>query len=295
MFSPFPLKSIPCRHAFSLRIKNLLPAIIVIVSMSVAAYWVFLVPIFQEPNEERHADYVLSLYSKGRLIRAEEAPLAFCSHPFVAYLIKATDCQGVEFSNYIKMPANYGTREFFQNIDKEAPDDRICKQVSTNPFVVAICPVGYYALTALWLGLLSHINGHLSFLIFAGRFFSVILLGCGLVISYSVMRQLRLSEGRALIVIAAIGFFPMVTMVGSYIHPDNLTFVAVSACWYFALRWRNRVLNCVESSLANSDLAFGFRDSSVEVALTKNWDLWSLAAALAVLSLTKYPLFGALE
>lgn len=147
--------------------------------MSLASYWVFLVPIFQEPDEDYHADYVFSLYSRKRLILGREASIAAVSHPFIPYLLKATNGQAVKFAAFATMPKSYGTREFFQSIDRHAPDNEICAHVHTNPFVVAMYPIGYYALTALWLGLLSNLNHNLSFLFFAARVLSVILLTGG--------------------------------------------------------------------------------------------------------------------
>jgi hypothetical protein len=252
-----------------------LPLIIILGAMLLATYWVFLVPIFQEPDEDRHADYIFSLYSRGRIIQAKEAPLVGCSHPFISYLLKMTNGQAVKFSASIKMPPDYGTAKFFNRININAPDERVCAQNITNPFVVAMYPIAYYALTASYLKLISYLDNDLTFLFFAGRFLSVILLGCGLTFAYLSMRELGLSYTKSLLILTAIGFFPMVTMVGSYLQPDNLTFVVVNACFFFALRWRNITLQ---------------RPVGL-YSVYKDWIIWSLAGSLTLLSLIKYQFF----
>jgi hypothetical protein len=252
-----------------------LPLIVIFCSLLLSSYWVYLIPMLQAPDEEHHADYVFTLFTKGRLIRAKEAPLVGCSHPFVRHLITATNEMAVKNSTYIKMPEYYGTPQFFNYIDHNVPNKDACERTATNPFVVAMYPFLYYALTAIYLSLLSHINNNLSFLFFAARFLSVILLGCGLTLAYLIMRELKLSNIKSLLLLAAIGFFPMVTMVGSYIQPDNLTFVAVNACLFFALRWRNIMS----------------QRPMISYTIHKDRVLWWLAASIAVLSLTKYQFF----
>jgi hypothetical protein len=202
--------------------------------MLLASYWVCLVPIFQSPDEDYHFDYVLSLLAKKRLITGSEAPVAATSHPDIFYLM--TEGQALKFTSFAKVPKGYGTVQFFKSIDDHAP--RLNTITHTNPVYLAINPLGYYVLTALWLGLFSQISQKLIFLFFAGRFLSVILLGCGLYLSYLVMKELKLSYLKSLLVLAAISFFPMVTMVGSYYQPDNFTFVVVSISFLLALRWR---------------------------------------------------------
>lgn len=234
--------------------------------MALAAYWVFLVPMLQAPDEDCHADYAFTLYSKKKLIQGAEAPLAGCSHPYVKHLFEQTNGQAIKVTAFGKLPAAYGTKEFFQDLDLNTPAEQICLQTKTNPVLMSINPVGYYALLAAWLNLLSCFNNHLTFLFFSARLFSVILLGCGLAFSYLSMRELGLSYLRASLTLMAIAFFPMVTFVGSYIQPDNLSFALVSACFWLSLRWRNKFTDKVP---------------------------WLLALTMALLLLTKYQFFFA--
>jgi len=217
-----------------------MPVGIILVAMLLALYWVFAVPIFQSPDEEVHADYVFSIYSKGRLILGRDGPTSALSHPFIFYLLDATQAQRAYHRSFVKMPADYGTSKFFAKINHNQPDMRSYKNISGFPLTAVSYPFGYYALTAIWLGLLSHLDRSIVFLFFSARIFSVILLGGGLTLSYLIMRELLLPQWQSLLVLAAIGFFPLVSFVGSYIQPDNLSFFSVSLCLYLALLWRNR-------------------------------------------------------
>lgn len=105
------------------------PAIIIFVAMLLASYWVFLMPIFQSPDEDYHADYLFRLYSAGRLVRGNEAPLAACSHPFVIYLLKATNGQAVKYNQVAKMPEGYGTKEFFKSLTQK-------HQIAGRPYIL---------------------------------------------------------------------------------------------------------------------------------------------------------------
>src|SRR5712692_10311228 len=69
---------------------------ILIVAGSLAAYRVFLVPILQSPDEEKHLDYTLNIYSAGRPYTAPEpyrkwntSPAGY--HVFTWYLMKETN------------------------------------------------------------------------------------------------------------------------------------------------------------------------------------------------------------
>jgi len=249
-----------------------LPALIISGAVLLASYWVFLVPIFQEPDEDYHADYVFSLYSRGGLIRGKDGPIVACSHPYIAYLLIALNARPIKYSDYVKVSPDYGTVKFYRSIDRNAPDNRVCAAVKTTPYVVAMYPVGYYALAALWLNLVSHISNKLTFLFFAGRFLSVFFFACGLALSYLIMREQKLSYVNSVLILAAIAFFPMATMVGSYIQPDNLCFVLVSLSLLLALRWRNTVLQ---------------KDLSAKAGKTNDRIIYLLSVSLAGLLITK--------
>jgi hypothetical protein len=223
--------------------------------MLLATYWVFLIPVFQAPDEDCHLDYLFSLYSKQKLFRAIDGPMVGCSHPYVRYLFDATNAQAVKIISTAQLPVGYGTKNFFQSIDANAPTEQIILQCKTNPSDVVIYPFVYYALAASWLKLLSYFNNHLTFLFFSARFLSVIFFGCGLTFSYLTMLELGLSKLKACLSLIAIAFFPMVIFVASYIQPDNLSFAVISICFYIALRWRNSATNSELISNSNGTVS----------------------------------------
>ncbi len=259
--------------------------------MLLASYWVFLVPIFQSPDEDCHADYLFSLYSKQRLFKATDWPIVGCSHPYTRYLFDATNGQAVKIIAYAQPPLGYGTKSFFHKIDVNAPTEQMVLQCKTNPGDTVIYPFVYYAIAAIWLKLLSCFDSNLCFLFFSARFLSVILLGCGLTFSYLTMLELGLSRLKATLILAAIAFFPMVTFVGSYIQPDNLSLAVVSACFYLALRWRNTNLsNQFTSNLMPIPLTIKSYLRDVPLFRIEEPILWLLGLIMGLL-LVKYQIF----
>src|ERR1700721_4210534 len=84
-----------------------IPACIIFCSMLLATYWVFLIPIFQAPDEDCHADYLFTLYSRQRLFRATEVPVVGCSHPYIRYLFETTNAQPVKMFYFAQLPTDY--------------------------------------------------------------------------------------------------------------------------------------------------------------------------------------------
>ncbi len=282
------------------------PAIIICAAMLLAAGWVFLVPVLQSPDEDLHADYVFSLYTRGRLFQGKDKPIEATSHPFLFYLLEATNGQAIKWNPDVKMPEGYGTANFFEHLDKFAPNENATQ--NTNPAIVAFYPFGYYAATALWLGLFSHFNHSISFLFFAARLFSVILLGIALSFSFLAMKELRMPDWQSCLLLAAIGFFPLTSFIGSYIQPDNLSFAAMSACFFLALRWRNKCLgNTGAPDSEKRDLSIGIvgagaspptspRSAPVEkvggASPAPTIPPYALGVAMAILLVTKYQFFS---
>ncbi len=233
--------------------------------MSIACFWAFFIPIFQGPDEDIHADYVFSLYTHGRLIQGKEAPLALMSHPICLYLTQAVYGEKIKHRYFVKVPTDYGTKQFFSKLDREVPKMQPHTKGYTNPIMVLIYPVGYYALTAIWLGLMSNFSHSITFLFFSARILSVLLLGIGLTLTYLTMKELGLQCWQRYLVLAVIAFFPLTSFIASYMQPDNLSLIAVSACFIFALRWQKT------------------RESKF---------IWALSISLSCLLLTKYQFFG---
>jgi hypothetical protein len=90
---------------------------------------------------------------------------------------------------------------------------------------------------------------------FGARLLSVLMLAGTLLLSYGTLRAQGQSRKMSLLVTAVLGFFPMASFVASYIQPDNLSWLLVSACFYFSLRVRRRPEGWVNQALLG--LAFG--------------------------------------
>ena len=219
-------------------LKLILPTAAILISVSIATYWAWSVPIFQYPNEDLHTDYMFCIYSRQKLIRPY-APKVYLAHSFTKYLSNATDAQLMEGNEFAKAPKDYGSKEFFRNLNLHAPK----VEIIGCPGLAGRYPVGYYALTAFWITLVSLFNSSLTTLFFAARFFSVFLFAIGMAFSYLALRELGLSYWRASLAITAIGLLPLASFASSCIQPNNLSFAAVSACFFFALRWRNHTNN----------------------------------------------------
>jgi hypothetical protein len=213
-------------------------AAIVIASAAQAVWWVFLVPIYQSPDEPAHLDYALAIHAHGGLIFAQNATfksLPADAHTYTGYLRARSNLQHVAFNPGAKMPPEYGTPEFFEALDREAPSpaalqtDQPCQLASLYPF-------GYYAVLAVWIQCVGYFKNGIVAMFYGARLFSVVLLIVSLVLSYATVRLLNFKPAFALLATACIGAFPLTSFVASYVQPDNLSFTLVSLSFYLSLR-----------------------------------------------------------
>jgi hypothetical protein len=232
---------------------RLLLASIIVGAASLSLYWVFLVPVFQAPDENGHLDYAFNIYSAGRLINVREprhwwnaAPPNYPWHFYTLYLEDATNLEPMVFHFEAKAPPGYGTREFYDRLDRGAPSEpaenlqgKTVGKLRLQTYT-GIYPFGYYAAVAAWMGILHRFSGRLTVLFFGARIFSVLLLIASLLLVYAVARELRFTKKRALLFTGIVAFFPLTTFVSSYVQPDNLSFTAVMLCCYLALLVRRR-------------------------------------------------------
>jgi 4-amino-4-deoxy-L-arabinose transferase-like glycosyltransferase len=216
-------------------------AVIVAGAILLAGIWVFLVPIYENPDEPQHLDYVLSVASAGRLLNARERPTlpsgqAIVGHPDANYLLIGTDFARVHQHPDQTMAAGYGTPSYYATLDRLAPAGALFSgPPDKNPGLLTFYPFGYYALAAAVVWVVGHVVSSVSAVFFAARLLSVVLLALGLLLTYSVARELGVAERGALLYTALIGFFPMTTFVASAVQPDNLSFVLVALAVYLAL------------------------------------------------------------
>jgi hypothetical protein len=260
----------------------IIPTSIIISSLLLSIYWVFLIPIFQSPDEDQHCDYVFSLYSREKLFRAASAPIVACSHPYVRYLFDITNGQTLKLLPYAQLPADYGTKNFFQRLDADAPTKQMVDQCNTNPSDAVVYPFVYFALTAFCLKVLSIFNSNLSFLFYGIRLFSVILYGIGLVFSYLTLGELKLSRLKSSLILLAVSFFPMVTFQSAYVQPNNMSLAIISALFYFSLRWRNKTSTTPCSSALVSPVPELTLRGSLKYEASRFWLIASLIGFLFV-------------
>jgi hypothetical protein len=243
---------------------RLVLATIIILSCLLTIHRVFLVPIFQAPDEISHFDYAISVYSAGRPLNVREAPSGWnvapktygndwepITHIWTQYLCDSTDYQNVMTRSYYRVSRDYGSRAYYEQLDRNAPREPplIESSPKNHPWLLRGYPLGYYTVLALWLRLVGLFTDSLVAIFFAARLFSVLLLACNLSLAYRLFRLLGLTEKRALALTAIAGFFPLTTYVSSAIQPDNLSLTLALLTCCLALKgrtaWVGLVLGCL--------------------------------------------------
>ncbi len=76
------------------RRANIAVAIVILLAGGLSTIWVFLVPMFQAPDEPVHFDYAASIYSAGRLITLDDGTPDWIVSPYTKYLMRAADFGG---------------------------------------------------------------------------------------------------------------------------------------------------------------------------------------------------------
>lgn len=209
---------------------------------AVCVHWVFLVPIFQSPDEDQHLDYALALRQHGGLFTLRDRPDCHLElvHPYTRYLVERTQTRAFPFDLTLKVPADYGTAAYFETLDRDRPGPETLA-VERPPTLVWVYPYGYYGLLACWLESLFRIRDSLVFAFYGARLFSVLLLMVSLAAIYGTLREMGKRRGFSLWLTGVIGFFPLTTFIGSYVQPDNLSLTLVSLSFYLTLAARRQL------------------------------------------------------
>jgi hypothetical protein len=232
-------------------------AAIIICAVSLSTYWAFLVPMLEGPDEQAHLDYALNIYSAGRLLNAREPFHSWNvggpetdsagpdpgepNHVYTLYLISVSNLLEIHFNPAVKVPQGYGTRAFYEQVDRNAPGEmsgNLGGRPRRSYGFLGLYPYGYYGLLATWMRLISHFSNRLTVLFFGARLFSALLLGFSLTLVFGTARELHVSRMRSLLYTALVGFFPLTSFVSSYVQADNLSFTLVMLSFYLALRLR---------------------------------------------------------
>jgi 4-amino-4-deoxy-L-arabinose transferase-like glycosyltransferase len=235
--------------------------VIVLAALGLSIVWIFRVPLLQNPDESSHIDYVFSIYSAGRLLNVRQPPSAWNVHPrfegrkdkegleslsydnlshqYTLYLIDSTDFQRIRFHPDEKVPADYGTRAYYQNLEANAPQTPAGLpdlNPRDNPWMITAYPFLYYAVCAAFLKVLGLFGAGPVWLFLGARFLSALFFSASLIVAYAVLRELRLRKSRALLLTAILAFFPLCTFISAAVQPDNLALLLVLLCSYLTLR-----------------------------------------------------------
>lgn len=223
----------------SIKIANYAAAVVIMMAGVLSVVWAFMVPIFQAPDEPAHFDYAISIFSAGRLIRVSDGPTAWIVSPYTRYLMRVSDFERIERKSSMHVKGDYGSRAYFARVDAGAP--RLMPPIPPSHqinYIVPAYPFGFYALEGAWMKIIAVFTHSLVTMFFAARLLCVALTVLGLYFNYRTTLNLGLPPWIGVALTAAVGFFPLTSFVSSYIQPDNLAYMLVSASLFFATKLR---------------------------------------------------------
>jgi hypothetical protein len=259
---------------------NVAAVVVILLAGALSTVWVFLVPIFQAPDEPAHFDYAISIYSAGRLIRLSDGRPDWIVSPYTKYLMRASDFQRIAWHSSMRAPAGYGSHPYFARVDAGAPSRQEPLQATGRiSYVVRTYPFGFYAVEALWMRAVSLFTPSLTTMFFAARLLCVFLMMVGLYFNYRTALNLGVPRWIGVALVASIGFLPMTSLVSSYIQPDNLAYALVSAALFFATQLSR--VSTPGPTLGALGLALGF------LAVTKYQFFVSTAIPVVALAVVR--------
>ncbi|HVR46033.1 MAG TPA: hypothetical protein VMT95_05300 [Candidatus Binatia bacterium] len=225
------------------RRANVAAAVVILLAGGLSTVWAFLVPIFQAPDEPAHFDYAISIYSAGRLISWADGTPDWIVSPYTKYLMRASDFDRIVWHSSMRVPAGYGGSAYFARVAARTPAvQAAAAQDGRINYIARYYPFGFYALEALWMRTVALFGGSLVTMFFAARLLCVFLLMAGLYFNYRTAINLNLPSWTSVALVAAVGFFPLTSLVSSYVQPDNLAYTLVSAALFFATELNRRGL-----------------------------------------------------
>ncbi len=244
--------------------ERLAVAVLIALAMLDALAWVFVVPLFQSPDEPAHADYAFWIAHHHRLPDAADRGNDVFSDPQLRYLIDAVQTWRVAIHPEEKAPSGYGTAAYWRRIDAAAPPVPAHLDHDSRPKLSYLYPFGYYLVAGIWVALWQPILPTLSDLYFSLRIFNVLMLGATLTLAFGIFRMLRVSFLRAVALLAIVGFLPMTSFVSAYCQPDNLSLLLSTAAILLCLQLKRRddlrvvaLLGCVLGYLFVTKVQFG--------------------------------------
>lgn len=241
-------------------------------ALSVA--WAFLVPIFQSLDEPAHFDYATSIVEAHRLVRRADGASATIVSSQTSYLLRASDFARIAGHSPMHVAPAYGTPAYFHALDAGAPRAAVLPDGQVS-YIARLYPFGFYGLEAAIMGAVATLGGSLTATFFAARLLCVALTILALFFSYRTALNLGVPPWTAVALTGAVGLFPMVSMVSSYVQPDNLAFAALSAALFFATQLRR--VDATPLRVAPLGIALGI------LAVTKYQFFLSAALPVAVM------------
>lgn len=217
-------------------------ALIAIVTLSVAlaTIWLVRVPMFEEPDELAHFDYVMAFFDVGRPFTVASARRGQIVMTETRTLAAASRYRRSRYDDRARY-AWYGSASYYAGVDRRAPgpSDRPPASGTEMPYVAFFYPAGYYAIAAT-IARTAYVATHGSLVaaFFATRALGVGCLGLSLLLTERLLRSYGIGRRRALLAVGAIGTFPLTSWVAGYAQPDNLTWLCLNATLYLARRWQ---------------------------------------------------------
>ncbi len=225
------------------RLSAVLLGVIVVVATVVALAWVFYVPILEAPDETVHFEYSAALYSAGGLIAPRDASHMTVPEgrpvPYPTYLEDQSAVAVIAEKPDVKAPAGYGSSAYYSPVDKGWQQAETTQQL-LNPPLLRYYPFGYYLLDAAFMGVTALFTENPVALFFGARTLSAALLAISLVLTYLLLRRLRLGRALALTLTGVVGLFPMSSMMSSSVQSDSLSFTLATFALLAALELRRR-------------------------------------------------------
>jgi 4-amino-4-deoxy-L-arabinose transferase-like glycosyltransferase len=197
--------------------------------------------MFEAPDETLHFEYSAALYSAGGLVAPRDVNRMSVPSgrpiPYPTYLESQAAVAVIAEKPDVKAPAGYGTSAYYSTVDHNvipgASDGRLL-----DPPLLRYYPFGYYLLDAAVMGVTALFTRSPVALFFAARILSVALLAVSLLLTYVLLRRLRMGRMLALTLTGVIGLFPMTTMLSSTVQSDSLSFTLSTLALVAALELR---------------------------------------------------------
>jgi hypothetical protein len=220
--------------------------------------WALTVPIFENPDEGAHFQYVLGIRTAGRLLLAREGPTTPADNATYLRFTHEAGLDRIPFHPTERVAPDYGSPAWISRVDATVPTPDPAAYAAPRhpiPALVTSYPPGYYALAALWMAASQRIVPGLVEGFFSVRFFSTFIFALTLFAAAALMREMRLDRPTRLLLLVALALFPLCSFVSASVQPDVLVGLFLTVLAHRILVYR-RVPTATNALLAAA-LLFG--------------------------------------